>query len=55
MVYTVNMRFEWDEKKAQLNAVNHEITFDQAITVFDDPFALVASDEKHSGTAEIRE
>ena len=49
------MRFEWDDEKARFNAVKHGIRFDQAITAFDDPLALIASDEKHSTKAEIRE
>jgi uncharacterized DUF497 family protein len=49
------MRFEWDTEKARFNADKHGIPFEMAITAFDDPFALIASDEKHSTDAEIRE
>ena len=49
------MRFEWDEEKAQRNILKHGISFDRAITAFDDPFALIAPDEKHSSAGEIRE
>jgi uncharacterized protein len=49
------MRFEWDTEKARRNFHKHGIAFDQAITAFDDPFALIALDDKHSGTGEIRE
>ena len=49
------MKFEWDEEKAHRNILKHGISFDQAITAFDDPFALIAPDEKHSDAGEIRE
>jgi hypothetical protein len=49
------MRFEWDDEKARFNADKHGIAFHQAITAFDDPFALIASDERRSTTAGIRE
>ena len=31
------MKFEWDENKAAANLSKHQITFDEAKTVFDDP------------------
>jgi hypothetical protein len=49
------MKFEWDEEKAHRNILKHGISFNQAITAFDDPFALIAPDEKHSSLEEIRE
>lgn len=49
------MQFEWDDGKARRNIHKHGIPFDRAITAFDDPFALVAPDDKHSSTGEIRE
>lgn len=49
------MRFDWDQKKAASNQTKHKITFDQAITAFDDPFALIAPDPKHSNRTEVRE
>jgi uncharacterized DUF497 family protein len=49
------MQFEWDDGKARRNLHKHGISFIQAITAFDDPFALVAPDDKHSGAGEIRE
>lgn len=49
------MKFEWDEEKARRNILKHGISFNQAITAFDDPIALIASDEKHSSEGEIRE
>jgi uncharacterized DUF497 family protein len=49
------MRFEWDAGKARRNFQKHDIAFDQAITAFDDPFALIAPDSKHARTEETRE
>lgn len=42
------MRFEWDDNKATKNAKKHGVTFDVAVTAFDDPFALITVDIKHS-------
>ena len=48
------MKFEWDPAKGESNARKHRITFILALTVFDDPYALIAPDPEHS-TAETRE
>ena len=48
MVYTINKRFEWDEEKAGRNALKHGITFEMAAFAFDDPYALITEDHKHS-------
>lgn len=42
------MRFEWDEKKAELNRQKHGITFHEAATVFGDPLAVTFKDPDHS-------
>ena len=34
------MRFEWDPAKAAVNLRKHGISFDVAVRVFADPFAL---------------
>lgn len=49
------MDFSWDPGKESANQRKHGITFKLAITAFDDPFALIASDSKHSSRSEIRE
>ncbi len=49
------MRFEWDPRKNASNKHKHGISFDQAITAFDDPFALIELDKDHSTAHEIRE
>jgi uncharacterized protein len=42
------MRFEWDNNKAESNAVKHDITFEEAITAFADPALLFTEDSLHS-------
>lgn len=53
-VYTENVKFEWNPAKAESNLRKHHLSFELAITVFDDPYALIAPDPKHS-KAEQRE
>jgi uncharacterized DUF497 family protein len=40
--------FEWDERKNRRNISKHGISFEQAIEVFDDVYALKLFDESHS-------
>ncbi len=42
------MRFEWDNNKAESNFLRHSITFEEAVTVFADPYLLLTEDSKHS-------
>jgi len=44
----MSYRFEWDEDKARSNQTKHDITFDEAATVFDDPLTRIFDDELHS-------
>jgi len=55
VVYTEKVRFDWDPRKARSNVAKHGVSFELAITAFDDPFALVATDHKHSTSGEQRE
>ena len=48
------MRFDWNPTKDEANFKKHGVSFKIAITAFDDPYALVAADPKHS-TTEPRE
>lgn len=41
------MKFEWDPTKAAGNVRKHGISFDEAVTVFKDPLALIFDDETH--------
>jgi len=43
------MRFEWDEVKNRRNLGKHEISFETARLVFDDPFALSIQDRVIEG------
>jgi uncharacterized DUF497 family protein len=40
--------FEWDEEKARYNLHAHGVSFLEAMTVFDDPLAVVKESRKHS-------
>jgi uncharacterized protein len=42
-------RFEWDPVKAEANRRKHEVSFDLARHVFDDPDALVEQDRIEGG------
>lgn len=42
------MEFVWDNKKAELNQRKHQVSFEEASTVFSDPLAKLASDPDHS-------
>jgi uncharacterized DUF497 family protein len=35
------MKFSWDPRKADSNFRKHGVAFDEAITVFSDPLALI--------------
>ncbi len=42
------MNFEFDPRKAAINLRKHRVSFEEAITVFNDPFRSVVSDTLHS-------
>ena len=42
------MTYEWDPAKAQANRKKHEVTFEEAASVFLDPSALTFWDPDHS-------
>lgn len=44
--------FEWDEHKAQENFRKHRVSFDEAKTVFLDPFSITILDPDHSSDEE---
>ena len=44
----MSVRFEWNARKATLNLSKHEVSFDEATTVFDDPLARIFDDPDHS-------
>jgi uncharacterized DUF497 family protein len=49
------MRFIWDPKKAKSNLKKHGVSFEEATTIFDDPFADFIPDPDHSSHAEERQ
>lgn len=42
------MEFEWDRDKAAQNLEKHDVSFDEAVTVFHDPLAATFDDPDHS-------
>ena len=42
------MRFDWDPAKAAANIKKHQVSFEEARTVFYDDFAVQFLDEEHS-------
>ncbi len=42
------MKFQWDPVKAANNIRKHGVSFDEAVTVFKDPLALIFDDMQHS-------
>ena len=42
------MQFEWDPNKAKSNIKKHGVSFDEAVTVFYDPFSATFYDPDHS-------
>ena len=47
-VRLILMKFEWDTNKAAVNLSRHSISFDEAKTVFQDPFYVIFDDPDHS-------
>ncbi|MGH7233059.1 MAG: BrnT family toxin [Nitrospiraceae bacterium] len=45
----MKLSFEWDERKARANLKKHKVGFDEATTVFTDPFSITIHDPDHSG------
>jgi uncharacterized DUF497 family protein len=43
-----NPLFEFDPAKAAANLRNHGVSFEEAITVFDDPLSSTLDDDQHS-------
>lgn len=46
--------FEWDKAKASTNIEKHGVSFEEAVTVFYDDFAVQFYDEEHSELEEDR-
>ena len=46
------MQFDWDKNKAERNLSKHEVSFEEAKTVFDDPLYVDFYDPEHSESEE---
>lgn len=46
----MGLQFEWNPEKAASNFKKHEVAFEEAATVFDDPAFITLLDEAHSLT-----
>jgi len=44
----MSLTFEWDQNKSDENERKHGIMFEEAKTVFNDPFAITIDDPDHS-------
>jgi hypothetical protein len=44
--------FEWSPEKARFNLQKHQVDFEEAATIFDDPEFITFLDEEHSGDEE---
>jgi uncharacterized DUF497 family protein len=46
----MSLTFEWDEQKAEQNLRKHRVSFEEAKTVFGDPFSITIPDPQHSAS-----
>lgn len=46
------MIFDWDNNKAKVNLSKHQVSFDEAKTVFNDPLYIDFYDPDHSESEE---
>lgn len=46
------VKFTWDPRKAAINEQKHGVSFEEALTVFYDPKAILIDDPDHSGEEE---
>ena len=46
------LKFEWDPAKASVNLKKHQVSFEEAQSVFYDEFAIQFFDEEHSAKEE---
>ena len=44
--YTCRVAYEWDPKKAATNLRKHKVEFADAVTVFEDEFAVTIDDDE---------
>jgi uncharacterized DUF497 family protein len=46
----VSLTFTWDRRKASANLTKHGVSFEEAVTAFEDPLSLTIPDPEHSET-----
>lgn len=44
----MSLQFDWDTGKAQNNLHKHQVSFEEACTIFDDPMFITFLDAEHS-------
>ncbi len=44
----MDLSFEWDQEKASTNRKKHKVSFEEAKTVFGDPFSITIPNPTHS-------
>lgn len=44
----MKLNFEWNEEKAKANLKKHRVSFNEATTLFIDPFSVTIPDPDHS-------
>ena len=44
----MELTFEWDEIKAEINLKKHHVSFEEGKTVFNDPYLYSFPDDEHS-------
>jgi len=48
----MRFEFDWDPEKARTNLAKHEVSFDEAMTVFSDSMSLSRLDDAHGAREE---
>jgi len=48
----MTLTFEWGEAKSKRNFIKHRAVFEEAETVFNDPFSITIDDPDHSNDEE---
>lgn len=52
IIIVMNSSFEWDPVKEETNIRKHDVSFEEASSVFDDPIFITVLDEEHSSDEE---
>jgi uncharacterized DUF497 family protein len=51
-MFDATYEFDWDDAKAASNLSKHEVRFEEAMTVFNDPLSMTRFDDEHSASEE---